>query len=58
MNHDRLKQARDMYEAFASGDRDVLEATLTEDFRFSSQPDPDLDRAGYSERRHAPVRHA
>jgi SnoaL-like domain len=39
-----------MYEAFASGDRDFIEAILAEDFRFSSPVDVGLDRAGYFER--------
>ncbi len=39
-----------MYQAFASGDRGVIEAILSDDFRFSSPVDPDLDRAGYFER--------
>lgn len=47
---DRLELARRMYEAFASGDRDYVEACLSEDFRFSSPLDVDLDRAGYFER--------
>ena len=50
MTHDRLTRARQMYEAFARGDRDVIEATVAEDFRFSSPVDVDLDRAGYFER--------
>jgi ketosteroid isomerase-like protein len=47
---DRLKTARDMYTAFAAGDRERLEATITDDFTFSSPPDPGLDRAAYFER--------
>jgi ketosteroid isomerase-like protein len=50
MNDERLERVREMYEAFASGDRAAIEAMLTDDFRFSSPPDPDLDRAGYFER--------
>jgi ketosteroid isomerase-like protein len=50
MSSDRVDRVRQMYEAFASGDRDVIEAILTDDFRFSSPVDPDLDRAGYFER--------
>jgi SnoaL-like domain len=42
--------ARELYEAFAAGDRDHVELLLTDDFRFSSPVDPDLDRAGYFER--------
>ena len=47
---DRLELARRMYEAFSSGDRDYVEAAFTQDFRFSSPLDVDLDRAGYFER--------
>jgi ketosteroid isomerase-like protein len=49
MNDDRLERVREMYEAFASGDRGAVEAIVTDDFRFSSPVDPDLDRAGYFE---------
>jgi ketosteroid isomerase-like protein len=47
---DRLALARASYEAFAAGDRDAIEGLLAPDLRFSSPPDPDLDRAGYFER--------
>jgi ketosteroid isomerase-like protein len=47
---DRLEHVRTVYDAFASGDRSVIEASFTEDFRFSSPLDVDLDRAGYFER--------
>jgi hypothetical protein len=46
----RSELARDMYLAFASGDRDTIERILADDFTFSSPPDPYLDRAGYFER--------
>jgi hypothetical protein len=46
----RAQLARELYEAFAAGDRDHVERALTEDFRFSSPVDPELDRAGYFER--------
>ena len=39
-----------MYRAFAAGDRDAVERMLSDDFVFSSPPDPRLDRAGYFER--------
>jgi ketosteroid isomerase-like protein len=42
--------AREMYEAFAAGDRDVIERLLADDFAFHSPPDPELDRDGYFER--------
>jgi ketosteroid isomerase-like protein len=43
----RLNSARDLYLAFAAGDRDVVERLLTEEFTFSSPVDVGLDRAGY-----------
>jgi ketosteroid isomerase-like protein len=46
----RLTTARAIYEAFATGDRDAVEALLADDFTFSSPPDPLLDRAGFFER--------
>ena len=46
----RVELAQALYRAFAAGDRDYVEGALTDDFRFSSPPDPDLDRAGYFER--------
>jgi hypothetical protein len=47
---DRLRIARDVYRAFASGDRDFIERAFTDDFTFSSPLDVGLDRAGYFER--------
>jgi SnoaL-like domain len=47
---DRLQQARDMYLAFAAGDRAAIERTLSDDFSFSSPVDVGLDRDGYFER--------
>lgn len=46
----RLSTARSSYRAYETGDRAALEALLTEDFTFSSPPDPLLDRAAYFER--------
>jgi ketosteroid isomerase-like protein len=43
-------RAREMYEAFAAGDRATVEGLLSDDFAFSSPVDPWLDRAGYFER--------
>lgn len=48
--HDRLKVARECYEAYVSGDRRVLEESLTEDFEFYSPADVGIDRARYFER--------
>ncbi len=44
---DRPQIAQELYRAFARGDRDFVEQTLTDDFAFSSPLDVDLDRAGY-----------
>jgi ketosteroid isomerase-like protein len=49
-NTDRTQLARDLYRAFAGGDRDAVERSLGEDFTFSSPVDVGLDRAGYFER--------
>jgi hypothetical protein len=42
--------AQDLYLAFAAGDRELVERLLADGFRFSSPPDPLLDRAGYFDR--------
>jgi ketosteroid isomerase-like protein len=47
---DRLQLVRDVYRAFASGDRNVLERAFADDLTFSSPVDVGLDRAGYFER--------
>lgn len=47
---DRIQLARDSYGAYERSDRGVIEALLSEDFRFSSPADVDLDRATYFER--------
>jgi ketosteroid isomerase-like protein len=47
---DRKQIARQAYEAFAAGDRNFYEQHLSEEFSFSSPPDPKLDRDGYFER--------
>ncbi|MEA2380138.1 MAG: hypothetical protein QOH72_109 [Solirubrobacteraceae bacterium] len=47
---DRLALARSSYEAYATGDRQVLEDLLADDFVFYSPPDPGIDRAAYFER--------
>jgi ketosteroid isomerase-like protein len=43
-------RARELYLAFAGGDRAAVEGLLTDDFAFSSPVDPALDRDGYFER--------
>jgi ketosteroid isomerase-like protein len=47
---DRLQLARELYLAFAAGDRSFFEEHLSDDFNFSSPPDPHLDRHGWFER--------
>jgi ketosteroid isomerase-like protein len=47
---DRLQLVRDLYGAYESGDRSVVERLLTDDFRFYSPPDPGINRATYFER--------
>jgi ketosteroid isomerase-like protein len=47
---DRKALARQVYEAFAAADRDLIESLLADDFEFHAPPDPHLDRAGYFER--------
>ena len=45
-----VQLARDLYLAFADGDRGLVESMLTDDFTFSSPVDVGLDRAEYFER--------
>jgi hypothetical protein len=47
---DRAQRARDLYLAFAAGDRDLVERVLAPEFAFSSPLDVGLDRAGFFER--------
>ena len=47
---DRLQIARDSYRAYETGDRELIERCLAEDFRFSSPADVDIDRERYFER--------
>jgi ketosteroid isomerase-like protein len=46
----RKQLARETYLAFAAGDRGFFDEHLSDDFSFSSPPDPMLDREGYFER--------
>lgn len=46
----RLKLVRDVYGAYESGDRAVVERNLSDDFVFSAPPDVGIDRATYFER--------
>lgn len=45
-----IELARDSYRAYETGDRDLIESLLGEDFAFYSPADQGLDRAGYFER--------
>jgi ketosteroid isomerase-like protein len=47
---DRLQLARNIYGAYESGDRDVVEQLLSQDFAFYSPADVGIDRARYFER--------
>jgi ketosteroid isomerase-like protein len=47
---DRLKLVRDIYGAYESGDRRVVEELLSDDFTFYSPADVGIDRARYFER--------
>jgi ketosteroid isomerase-like protein len=46
----RLQLARDVYGAYESGDRSVVENLLTQDFKFYSPADVGIDRGRYFER--------
>ena len=46
----RTQLARDLYLAFAKGDREIVESMLGDGFMFSSPDDVGLDRAGYFDR--------
>lgn len=43
----RARIVQDSYRAFAAGDRAFFERHLADGLRFSSPPDPELDRAGW-----------
>ena len=47
---ERVNSVRELYLAFAAGDRDFVDGILADEFRFSSPVDIGLDRAGYFER--------
>jgi ketosteroid isomerase-like protein len=47
---DRLQTARDCYAAYETGDRDLVERHLSDDFTFYAPPVPGIDRAEYFER--------
>jgi hypothetical protein len=46
----RTQIVRDVYRAFASGDRPLIERTFADEFSFSSPLDVGLDRIGYFDR--------
>jgi hypothetical protein len=46
----RISRARELYLAFAAGERATVEDLLSEDFAFSSPVDPRLDRTGCFDR--------
>jgi ketosteroid isomerase-like protein len=48
--YNRLQRARDCYHAYETGDRNVVENLLTNDFTFYSPADVGIDRAKYFER--------
>src|SRR5438477_9147358 len=47
---DRLQTVRDCYRAYETGDRDLIERALSDDFVSYSPPDPGIDRRQYFER--------
>ena len=47
---DRLELARRSYKAYETGDRNLVEELLTDDFVFFSPADVGIDRAAYFER--------
>ncbi len=49
-DRDLLQRARDVYEAYVSGDRRIVEELLSDDFIFYSPADVGIDRDRYFER--------
>jgi hypothetical protein len=49
-SENRIRLARESYLAYAAGHRSFFEERLSDNFRFSSPPDPELDRDGWFER--------
>jgi ketosteroid isomerase-like protein len=47
---DRVQVARECYDAYVSGDRNVVERHLADDLEFFSPADPGIDRERYFER--------
>ena len=50
MSVSRVQLVRDCYRAYETGDRQLVESVLAEDFVFSAPPDVGIDRARYFER--------
>ncbi len=50
MTSDRLQLVRDSYTAYETGDRDLVERVIADEFVFSAPPDVGIDRATYFER--------
>ena len=46
---DRLELTRDCYRAYETGDRDLIERLIADEFTFSAPPDVGLDRKRYFE---------
>ncbi|HEY3960467.1 MAG TPA: nuclear transport factor 2 family protein [Solirubrobacteraceae bacterium] len=49
-SHDRLQMAREVYGAYVSGDRRIVEDLLSDDFTFYSPADVGIGRDRYFER--------
>jgi ketosteroid isomerase-like protein len=49
-DEDRIRIARECYDAYRTGDRGIVETRMSEDLVFYSPPDPGIDRARYFER--------
>jgi ketosteroid isomerase-like protein len=47
---ERLQAVRDVYRAYETGDRSLVEKWLSDDFVFYAPPDPGIDLATYFER--------
>jgi ketosteroid isomerase-like protein len=47
---DRRELARSAFRAYETGDRELIESLIADEFAFHAPPDPHLDRAAYFER--------
>jgi len=50
MSHDVSKLVRKIFDTYRTGDKQALEALLSDDFTFTSPRDNHIDRAAYFER--------